>query len=185
MMHPFSTTWFWAMLIAIVLIIIFFVYFDTGQSESDDEVNTPNWAWIVLIIGISIFFVAFIIYYMVIYKFENIESHLQNENKLPIYAIPPNEITGYSPDESVIWETKLVPIERKIQIREEYGTTKEEKTMILAKTYTRVYMKDCDPPKDIVSESIEILDKTILPKLDVIEKDLEMETKAIPTFLDL
>jgi heme/copper-type cytochrome/quinol oxidase subunit 2 len=186
-MHPFSSTWFWVMLVALVLIIIFFVYFDTGQSEETGEVITPSWAWIVLIVGITIFFVAFIIYYMVIYKFETIESHLKNvSNKLQIYHIPPEEITGYTDTKNAIWETKMVPIERKMQVRQECGTIKEEKELIMAKAYTRVYLTDCETiPKDIVSESLEIVDKTILPDLTFIEKDLEIETQAIPNFLDL
>lgn len=185
-MEPFSSLWFWLMLIAIVLIIVFFVYFDTEQSEETGDVTTPSWAWIVLSIGVAVFFVAFIIYYMVIYKFEMIESHLKNDNKLQIYSIPPNEITGYMDNEDIIWETKIVPIEKKIKVMQDCGTIKEEKELIMAKSYTRVYMKDCNTePKNILEESIELVDKSIFPNLDIIEKDLNLESEAMPNFLDL
>lgn len=129
-MYPCYQFWFILALIAIVGVLLFFIYFDLSQDNDENE-ETPIWLWALL--GFSVCLILFVF----------IEQYILFLNPIhtsdPVHYPPPFDITGYPPNEEILWKVEDIPFDRVIEVTEPCGDTTKKTERIMARMYTRAY----------------------------------------------
>ncbi len=62
-MNPFTTIWFWLLLLCIAGFIATFILYETSSQESTGSNETSSWIWILFMVSCILFVVSFILYY--------------------------------------------------------------------------------------------------------------------------
>lgn len=61
-MNPFTSVWFWLLILSIIAFIVAFVIFETSGETNTSSSTTNPWVWILIAVGFALWIIALIIF---------------------------------------------------------------------------------------------------------------------------
>lgn len=61
-MNPFTSVWFWLLVLSIIAFIVAFILFETTGETNTDSTTTNPWVWILIAVGFALWIIALVIF---------------------------------------------------------------------------------------------------------------------------